>query len=153
MCPCLKGDCLQFVQAVNHSLLLTFIPLSRLCRFCCQLLVYCNWWMLEKTAVTSFSPSCIPRTALASAPLPTCTPAPSCCSRPMPMQVRGGQGRGSGCATPAPRYSSSWAQHVLAALFRLLLLEQEGNALLGSRLATFCDAASCEMWFGRRGAP
>lgn len=103
--------------------------------------------MLEKTAVTSFSPSCIPRTALASAPLPTCTPAPSCCSRPTPTQVRAGEG--AGCAAhPASSYSSSGVQHVLVGLFRLLVLEQAGDSLLGSRLllSVMPQVAKCLVW-------
>lgn len=63
-----------------------------------------------------------------------------------------GEGRGSGCgANPASSYSSSKAEPVLAGPFRLLVLEQEGNILFSSGLATFCDAASCEMWFSCRG--
>lgn len=63
-----------------------------------------------------------------------------------------GEGRGSGCgADPASSYGSSEAEPVLAGPVRLLVLEQEGNILFSSGLATLCDAASCEMWFGCRG--
>lgn len=89
---------------IKFSLLLTPVFLSCCSRYCCQLLVYCSWWMLGKTAVTFFSPSCIPRTALEFEPLQMCTHVPSCCSRQMPMQV---SKRSSLCRVkPACRHSN-----------------------------------------------
>lgn len=126
--------------------LLTLIPPSCLCRFCCQLPVYCNWWMSERTAVTSCSPSCTPPTALASAPSPTCTPAASCCSRPTPTQVRAHRG-GVCAAHPAPGTAPwGWARPAWS-------LHISGVRTGREWFVSFCGAASCEMWFGGRGAP
>lgn len=63
------------------------VPFS--CRCCSQQPACCSSWMFGRTAVTSFSLSCIPPIAWASVRLQMCTPAPTFCSRPMLMQVMG----------------------------------------------------------------
>lgn len=128
---------------IKLSPLLSPVFLSCCSRFCCQLLAYCSWWMLEKTAATFFNPSCIPRTALEFELLQMCTRAPSCCSRQMPMQVRK---RSSVCrCKPACRCSNSYVEQdqcVVVGPIVLLVLDQERECC---KFVTSCDAANCEM--------